>query len=314
MKNSIIYGAIMTGFLIVFSFACAPVAAAQGRKLNDNNFEERVIGYYPPLRDGVDEKDYRKGKSILENAYSQIGSDNRFVYADYWNIAVGFSYMHEDKENIEIAFNKAVQSDWKSVCEVIKAFGGKSASQENGLSKAIPGSYAKLNSRCRNENSASEPQAAPEEYARENNLDPELVKMIAKIGDDDQLVRKEAGLYYDDPDKLAKQNALDKANREIVEALFKKYKKYVGSSMVGRKYESIMWLVIQHSNLEMMEKYLPVIHQAVKDGDLHVTPLKMLIDRIYSIKYKYQIFGSQGGVSIADEETIEKVKRQYGIE
>lgn len=84
--------------------------------------------------------------------------------------------------------------------------------------------------------------------------------------------------------------------------------------MVGEKFSHTMWAVIQHSELEQQEFYLPVVHKAVQDGDLKSVPLGMLIDRIYIRKYGYQIFGSQSGGDLADVETIKKVKLKYGLD
>ncbi|WP_312406369.1 hypothetical protein [Brevundimonas sp.] len=61
-----------------------------------------------------------------------------------------------------------------------------------------------------------------------------------------------------------------------------------------------MWAVIQHSDLEMMEEYLPVVQQAVADAQLEATPLKMLIDRVHAIRHGTHVFGSQVGVPLAD--------------
>jgi hypothetical protein len=39
----------------------------------------------------------------------------------------------------------------------------------------------------------------------------------------------------------------------------------------------------------------------------------MLLDRIYSKKTGFQIFGSQVGVPFSDDRTIEEVKRKYKL-
>ena len=75
-----------------------------------------------------------------------------------------------------------------------------------------------------------------------------------------------------------------------------------------------MWLVIQHSNIEKMEEYLPVLIEAVKKKELKLTPLKMLIDRIYTVRFGYQIFASQMGVDLANEEVRKKVIAKYAID
>ena len=53
--------------------------------------------------------------------------------------------------------------------------------------------------------------------------------------------------------------------------------------------------------------------QAVNDNELQPTPLKMLIDRVWTRNYGLQIFGSQAGVELADDETIEEVKAKYDL-
>jgi hypothetical protein len=63
-----------------------------------------------------------------------------------------------------------------------------------------------------------------------------------------------------------------------------------------------------------MERYLPQISKAVEQKELSTEPLKMLIDRIYTVKYHYQIFGSQLGVPVADEKTKSEVIKNYRLE
>lgn len=82
---------------------------------------------------------------------------------------------------------------------------------------------------------------------------------------------------------------------------------------MGENYQIAMKIVIQHADLEDQEKYLPIVYQAVKDGELFSSSLKLLIDRVYNKKYGYQIFGSQSGVDLADDETIQKVKNEFGL-
>lgn len=302
------------GFVILGVFSSAQFGLAQEKVITYQNFETAVIDYYPTKQNGIDEKKYRKGKYILENTYSIIKSDKSFVYVDYWNIAVGFSFMDERKQYIEIAFKKAIEKDWKSLCKVILSFNGDLEVTKHGLYASIPEIYSQFYKKCGNTNLETKEKIDLESYAQKNNLDLNLIKTIAKISKDDQAFRRDKEKYYKNPNKLAMQTALDKINQRAIQNLFNKYGKYIGRSLVGNKFESVMWSVIQHSNLELMEKYLPVIQKAVNDKELHITPLKMLIDRIYAIKFNYQIFGSQGGVNLADDKTIMEVKKKFGIE
>jgi len=74
-----------------------------------------------------------------------------------------------------------------------------------------------------------------------------------------------------------------------------------------------MWAVIQHSNVEVMCKYLNVIEKAVKEDELSPDLLKLIVDRIYTEKYNFQIFGSQANIPMATQERIEQVKRKYNL-
>jgi hypothetical protein len=64
----------------------------------------------------------------------------------------------------------------------------------------------------------------------------------------------------------------------------------------------------------MMEEYIPIVHRAVAEGQLEATPFKMLIDRVQTIRHGTQVFGSQVGVPLADDQTRSAVKSRYGLE
>ena len=140
---------------------------------------------------------------------------------------------------------------------------------------------------------------------KKNQLDFELVNIIKSVSENDQKYRTA---------DMEKQHDIDFKNQKIIDSLFINHKTYIGKTLVGDKYQSAMWAVIQHSYIEMMEKYLPIIQNAVKEEELSVVPLKMLIDRVYWINNGYQIFGSQAGVDLADKKTRTEIAKEYGVE
>lgn len=77
-----------------------------------------------------------------------------------------------------------------------------------------------------------------------------------------------------------------------------------------------MWTVIQHSNTEMMEEYLPIIQNAVNEKGLDEGALKMTIDRYYGLKYGFHVFGSKTGfgLELADDKMKKEIELKYGIE
>ncbi len=138
-----------------------------------------------------------------------------------------------------------------------------------------------------------------EVYAKEGAYNIELVKLMAKLLEKNQEFRMS---------DIDKQYLIDKENIRIIDSLFQVHEKYIGKSLVGKSFSSVMQIVIQHADLNHQEKYLPIVHQATKSGDLPLSSLKYLIDRIYNRKYGYQIFGTQMNVFLADDITKKKLK------
>jgi hypothetical protein len=72
---------------------------------------------------------------------------------------------------------------------------------------------------------------------------------------------------------------------------------WLGSDLIGRKGNSALFLVIQHSDIETQEKYLPMLRKAVKNGNAPPPDLALLEDRIALRQGKKQIYGSQIGIN-----------------
>lgn len=114
---------------------------------------------------------------------------------------------------------------------------------------------------------------------------------------------------------VQQQKVLDQQNQLVIDSLYSIHKSYVGRSLVGEEFQYVMWSVIQHSTVEIMEKYLPIVHSAVQEKELDEGPFKMLLDRFYGLKYGYQIFGSQSGFGfkLADDKTRQEIEKKYSI-
>ena len=271
---------------------------SESKDWNYDNFESKFLAYEPTQKEGVSDKNFSFGEMIVTNTKKQLESDNnKFNAADYLNITTALYALNEKKETWEISLKKMGQS--KKGCEYLTAF-----KEDVNFYKDSKELYDSLIKNC---------MALPKEdskfdfsdYVNKNNLNIKLVSTIKKIGEDDQKYRKLRN--------MEKQYPLDIQNQILIDSLFQVNQTYIGKSLVGDKYDAVMWAVIQHSNLEMMERYLPVVQNAVDENELNQTPFKMLIDRIYSFKYGYQIFGSQVGVDLADKKEQMEVAKKYGI-
>jgi hypothetical protein len=90
-------------------------------------------------------------------------------------------------------------------------------------------------------------------------------------------------------------------NLGLVSKILDKYG-WLGADKVGDRGNMTLFLVIQHSNLEAQEKYLPMMRDAVKKGNASPANLALLEDRVALRRRGKQIYGTQLAY---DEETKE---------
>jgi len=274
----------------------------------DSMFTEQSIGntiftFTPVQRDGVTEQRFHYAEQILNDTKSASHNNPQNLnVADYWNITTAFVILKEPKNHIEAAFAKAIHLDPVTICSYIKTMG------TSGLDKLIPETFLPFYANCTQSASAEGSKLDVAHYAENNKLDTNLVRAVNNIYLND--VRYRASQPVD----WSEQRPLDERNQQVIDSLFNVYHTYIGKALVGKQLQAAMWLVVQHAPLQMMEKYLPVIAAAVNQKQLDEVPLKMLIDRVYWLKYNYQIFGSQGsGIKIADDKTRSEIIAKYNL-
>jgi hypothetical protein len=89
-----------------------------------------------------------------------------------------------------------------------------------------------------------------------------------------------------------KQDSLDKENLVIVSKIIDSLG-WLGKDMIGDTANETLFLVIQHSNIFAMEKYLPIMQKAVAENKANKQWLALLIDRVEFLNKRKQIYGSQ---------------------
>lgn len=295
-----------TNYYIIILFLTFNFCKAQSNKIifNTENFETDFLNYKPVQKNDVSEKDFEWAKFVISETKKDIkDKSENYNVAHYWNILSAFDKLQENKATLKLVFTKMANS--KGSCGYITSF-----KDEFKFVDKIPKLYNQYYKECKNKEKY-QTEFNIDEYISDNKLNSSLVKLINTISLNDQKFRGS-----DEQTFKTKQPKLDEQNEKLIDSLLTEHKQYIGRSLVGKKFETVMWSVIQHSNPEMMEKYLPIIHKAVENKELDKTPLKMLVDRFYGLKYGYQIFGSQSGFGfkMADDETRNKIIKQYGIE
>lgn len=270
---------------------------------NEQSIGSAILTFVPVQREGVTEQRFHYAQQILNDTKSASKNDvQNLIAADYWNITTAFVILKEPKSHIQAAFDKAIHLDGATICSYIKAMG------TSGLDKLIPESFLPFYSNCAQSSTVESSKFNITDYAGNNKLNPSLVSVINTIQLNDVQFRMVQ------PVDWTKQRPLDERNQQLIDSLFNVYQTYIGKSLVGKQFEATMWLVVQHAPLEMMERYLPIIVAAVNQKQLEEVPLKMLIDRIYWLKYNYQIFGSQGSqIKVADDKIRNEIIKKYNL-
>jgi hypothetical protein len=87
-------------------------------------------------------------------------------------------------------------------------------------------------------------------------------------------------------------NEKDSINLLKIEKILNEYG-WLSSDVIGEEGNKTLFLVIQHSDLETQLKYLPMMRDAVKIGNLKSKYFALLEDRIALRQGKRQIYGSQ---------------------
>lgn len=137
----------------------------------------------------------------------------------------------------------------------------------------------------------------------------EIGRQLVIIQGDDQAYRLQAGgieekygrnseEYNEHIQLIRKQDSI---NLFKVEKILEEHG-WLGYNLIGRQANKTLFLVIQHSDIKTQEKYLPMLREAVKNGDAAPGDLALLEDRVALQQGKKQIYGSQIGT---DEETGE---------
>jgi hypothetical protein len=68
---------------------------------------------------------------------------------------------------------------------------------------------------------------------------------------------------------------------------------WLGPDIAGTDGNRALFLVVQHANSKVQEKYLPLLQNAVNEGKAQASQLALLIDRVAISQGKKQIYGSQ---------------------
>jgi hypothetical protein len=136
----------------------------------------------------------------------------------------------------------------------------------------------------------------------EATLDRELVEKLKVIREDDQKYRNiydalrkrrdTSGTAFEIQTTLTLMRYRDSIDLISITHILDTYG-WLGPEKIGFMGTQTLFLVIQHSRLNVQEKYLPMMREAVKEGKALAKDLAFLEDRVALRQGKKQLYGSQ---------------------
>lgn len=164
----------------------------------------------------------------------------------------------------------------------------------------------------------------------ETKIDMQLVFLLDTVFENDQIYRnqisaieKEYGFESQEMDAiLKKMKKQDTLNLIIIEKILNE-RGWLGPDIIGVLGSSTLFVVIQHSPPEILEKYLPMMREAVKIGDARADQLALVEDRHNVYLNRKHVYGSPFGTDpetgegyvwpIKDPENDDKRRAEVGL-
>ncbi len=136
----------------------------------------------------------------------------------------------------------------------------------------------------------------------EANYDHDLKAVLDSIFEEDQGLRRSVAATQeqygnDSPEMSALWERIlekDRSNQAVVSRILDE-RGWVGADVVGGMGSQAIFLVVQHAELELQLKYLPLMREAAAQGQLRAASLALLEDRIALRQGQRQRYGSQIG-------------------
>lgn len=133
-----------------------------------------------------------------------------------------------------------------------------------------------------------------------SRLDTVLMNEIEEMRNEDQKYRSQ---FYQTREKYGQkskelkeldslQTVLDIENKRKLENIVQKYG-WPGITLIGFETSYSLFLIIQHQDVEVQLKYLPLIQEKFEQGELIIGTYQMLMDRISMRQNSEQLYGTQ---------------------
>jgi hypothetical protein len=140
--------------------------------------------------------------------------------------------------------------------------------------------------------------AQPNKHGAYTQVQYDSIKLVLeKMYDADQNIRRILidSIGFDSPNAgqyIKRMQEIDKENKQNIVKILTKYG-WIEKSKIGSKASEAIFYTIQHSDLALMDKYLPDLKRLAEMGEAKPIHAAMMEDRVLMNKGKKQIYGTQ---------------------
>ena len=135
-----------------------------------------------------------------------------------------------------------------------------------------------------------------------------LRRELEGMFDADQEIRRilvdSIGINSPEDGKYMNQMAvIDSRNKIKITSILEKYG-WIGKSKIGEKASDGIFYIVQHTDLEFLEKYFPQFKKQTDKGEASAKLCGMMEDRLLMWKGKKQIYGSQASNALRSDKKM----------
>lgn len=167
-------------------------------------------------------------------------------------------------------------------------------------------------------------------YEAEKDLDQKLIAILDTVLIEDQKYRMEINgikeeFGWESPEMKAHFKTMrekDSVNLMLVRQIIDE-RGWLGKDVIGEEGNGALFLVIQHADADIQVNYLPIMREAVENGNAYASDLALLEDRVALTSGEKQIYGSQIGYNketgeyyiepIKDPDRVDERRAEVGL-
>lgn len=201
------------------------------------------------------------------------------------NLAGLYANLGESSDTVFYYLDKSLFIDKEFGCLLLIGSDKIMRNSNNGMyfGKLDPQRYMIRKVKCENYLN-SLPKEKDDVIKSNPNYDQQMITLIEIMFERDQKYRFN--------NQMDKQRTLDERNRMLLDSIFSNYG-YPGKSKVSDVYSIQVATIFLHMGLEFMEKWMPLLIKTFKSGDLDNGSIMYALDRLHTLKYERQFFGTQ---------------------